>query len=81
VQMLFFRNWIKRFQVVQDRYDHILIRVELRSGKQAPESDLKDIITKTKMLMGQSCQVDIEFVDEISRTASGKYVYTLCRVK
>ena len=33
------------------------------------------------MLMGESCRVDFEFVERISRSASGKYVYTICRVK
>ncbi len=80
VQALFFRTWIKRFQIVQDRFDHVLIKIELSQGKQAPEPDLKDIIAKTKILMGENCQVDIEFVDEITKTASGKYVYTLCKV-
>jgi hypothetical protein len=31
--------------------------------------------------MGENCKVDFEYVEDISRTASGKYVYTLCKVK
>jgi len=81
VQALFFRDWIKRFQVIQDKIDHILIRVELYENKKPPEQDIEDITRKTKILMGRDCQVDFEFVDNISRTPSGKFVYTLCKVK
>ena len=81
VQALFFRDWIKKFQAIQDELDHILIRVELRGGQKAPKEDTDDIINKTKMLMGESCRVDFDFVETISRTASGKYLYTICEVR
>jgi phenylacetate-CoA ligase len=80
VQALFFRDWIKRFQIVQDHLDHVRIRIELRPGTQAPQADLEDIRAKTQILMGSTCVVDYEFADRIERTASGKYVYTLCQV-
>jgi phenylacetate-CoA ligase len=81
VQSLFFRDWIKRFQIIQDRLGHVLIKVQLQENKKAPEKDLDDIIRKTKVLMGHDCQVDFEFVDDISRTQSGKFLYTICNVK
>lgn len=81
MQALFFRDWIKKFQAIQDALDHVLIRVELRSGHIAPKEDIDDIVTKTKMLMGQSCRVDFDFVESISRTPSGKHLYTICEVK
>jgi len=80
VQALFFRDWIKRFQVVQDRLDHVLIRIEKVASCEAREEDLSDIIRKTKVLMGDSCEVEIVFVSEIERSASGKYVYTQCLI-
>jgi len=81
VQALFFRGWIKRFQIVQDQIDHILIRVELREDQRQVDEDIADITRKTKMLMGANCKVEFDFVDSIMPTASGKYVYTLCKVK
>ncbi len=80
VQTLFFRDWIKRFQVVQDRIDHILIKVELSENKTPLEKDIEDITRKTKILMGTNCVVDFEFVDCMDRSPSGKYLYTLCKV-
>jgi phenylacetate-CoA ligase len=81
VQALFFRDWIKRFQIIQDEIGHVLIKVQLNENAEADKSDIEDITKKTKILMGESCNVDFDFVEEISRTASGKFVYTLCKVK
>jgi phenylacetate-CoA ligase len=80
VQALFFREWIKRFQIIQDRLGHILIKVQLKEDKEAPKEDLDDITRKTKVLMGNDCQIDFEFVDDIGRTQSGKFLYTVCNV-
>ena len=80
VQALFFRSWIKRFQIVQDALDHVLIRVEQAPNIDMPSAEQEDIIQKTKVLMGAQCQVEFDFVEEISRSASGKFVYTLCQV-
>ncbi len=81
VQALFFRDWIKRFQIIQDEIDHVLIKVQLNEDAKAVESDVEDITRKTKILMGDSCRVDFDYVEDINRTASGKYVYTLCKVE
>lgn len=81
VQALFFRGWIKKFQAIQDQLDRVLIRVELRGREKAPKEDMDDITRKIKILMGEACKVDFEFVGSISASASGKYVYTLCKVR
>jgi len=81
VQALFFRDWIKRFQVIQDEIDHILIKVELRENTKPLEEDINDITEKTRLLMGTGCRVDFKFVDNISRSPSGKYVYTVCKLR
>ncbi len=81
VQALFFRDWIKRFQIIQECIGRIVIRVQITEGMQPNREDMDDIIKKTKMLMGQECQVDFDFVDEIKRSPSGKFVYTVCNVK
>jgi phenylacetate-CoA ligase len=81
VQALFFRDWIKRFQVIQDRLGHILIKVQLKENNEAPKEDINDIREKTYILMGDDCQVDFEFIDDIQRTQSGKFLYTICNVR
>lgn len=79
VQRLFFKKWIKRFQIVQDGFEHIVIRIE-KSGEPS-RKELEDIIYKTKILMGKDCKVEFEFVNEIEPSKSGKYLYTVCEVK
>jgi len=80
VQAMFFRDWIERFHILQDKPDHVLFTIQPRKGQQPPPEDLKDIEHKTKILMGASCQVDFDFVEQIQPSPSGKYLYTECRV-
>lgn len=81
VQALFFHEWIQRFQVVQEQLNQIIIRIELKNGMVGNQADLLDIEKKTKVLMGNHCSVDIKFVDGIERSASGKFVYTVCKIQ
>ena len=81
VQALFFRGWIKRFQIIQDEIDHIFIKVELGHGCEPLQADIEDISKKTKILMGQTCRVDFEYVPVIERSASGKFLYTICNIR
>lgn len=81
VQALFFRNWIQRFQVVQEAVNHIVIHVELKCGHEADKADMADITAKTQVIMGRDCRVDYTFVERIEPSASGKYIYTVCKVR
>lgn len=81
VQALFYCDWIQRFQIVQEAPDRIVIRVELKPQAQADAADLDDIRRKTQVIMGEGCRVEFEFIDRLERSASGKYVYTICNVK
>jgi phenylacetate-CoA ligase len=81
VQALFFRPWIQRFKVIQEAINEIIILVELKPGVEAEPNDMRDITHKTQVLMGEQCRVDFRFTDKIERSASGKYVYTLCKIR
>ncbi len=81
VQALFFHYWIERFQVVQDSIDRICINIKKRSDCQAAQNDIEQIKQKCRAFMGQGCEVELKFVDSIEPTASGKYLYTICKVK
>ncbi|MHC5083823.1 MAG: phenylacetate--CoA ligase family protein [Planctomycetota bacterium] len=80
VQALFFHDWIRRFQVIQKELDEITIRIELNDPSSRNQSEIAEIESKTKSLMGQNCSVVFEFVDKIQRSPSGKFVYTECRI-
>ena len=77
--MIYFKDWIKKFQIVQKQFD--LIKLSFVLNDEKSESDMKEIVDKTKIVMGQDCKVEFEFVDDIELTKSGKYLYTLSEVE
>jgi phenylacetate-CoA ligase len=76
VQMLFLRDFIKRFQVVQTNPDRVLYK--LITAAEAPAEEFEEIARGTRAVMGEACAVDFEFPDELPNTDSGKYRYTIC---
>lgn len=72
--LFYLKDWVKAFQVIQEDYKKIRILVALKDG--IKESEKKDIENKTKLVMGKDCEVIWDFVKEIPRTKSGKYLYT-----
>ena len=81
VQMLFNRDWLKRFQIIQETPDRIVICLELKNQVKPNRDELDEISSKIKMLMGDSCAIEYVFVDHIQRSPSGKYLYTICKVE
>lgn len=77
--LLYFKDWIQKYQIIQKSYSKIIVRiVPLNSDYQLEELD--DFVEKTKMLMGEDCVVNFEFVNDIQTTASGKYRYVMSEV-
>jgi phenylacetate-CoA ligase len=70
--MMYFRDWVRRFQVVQKDYDSIVFRI-VRSGSECEPAELEEISAGAKLVMGNNCEVSFQFVDEISASGSGKY--------
>ena len=67
---------IGQVQIVQDRIDHLLIRM---TPDPAPTTETKEYQVKTvKRLFGKNMKVSFEFVDEIQKEKSGKYQFTKC---
>ena len=79
INLLFFKNWVQKYQVIQKDYKHILFKIVL-DGSQAPQSELDQITSRTRILFGQDCRVDFEFLNEIPVTTSGKFRYTICEL-
>jgi phenylacetate-CoA ligase len=66
---------VKQFQVVQKSVDLIVARI-VKEGD-LDQSKLDGIERTAKLALGDSVQVKFEFVDEIPRRASGKYLYAI----
>jgi hypothetical protein len=73
--MLFFHDFVERFQVVQTGPNRVVYRLIARSTP--PAGELEKIARDTRTVMGEACDIDFEFPDEIPATASGKYRYTI----
>ena len=65
---------INKFQVIQKDFEHIKILAVLNENLSI--SDRKNIEDKLKVVMGKDCKISWEFVDDIPKTKSGKYIYT-----
>jgi phenylacetate-CoA ligase len=76
---LFYKPWVRQYQIVQKDYHQIVYRI-VRSGSDCPPEDLRAIVTFTKIVMGEDCQVDFEFPEEIAPMPSGKMRYTICEI-
>ena len=77
--LLYGKAWVKQFQVVQRDYEQIDVSVV--PAAEAPAEDLAAIEQAIRKVMGAPCKVSFHFVDEISPTASGKYLYTVSEVE
>lgn len=80
VQALFFYDWIERFQVIQEKVDLVKIVIKKRSSCDEVLADIQSIKEKCRILMGEACKIEFEFVEQIKPTPSGKYLYTICKV-
>jgi phenylacetate-CoA ligase len=77
--LLYYRDWVRRFQVVQKSHSQIVFRI-VKSGLDPPQGELDEIATKTRLVMSDKCAVAFDFVDEIPPSDSGKYRYTVSEV-
>lgn len=77
--LLYSRPWVWKCQVIQKDYSSILFKIKQSAYDYEPE-ELSDIIYKTRVIMGEDCQVDFEFVDDIPTSPSGKYRYILSEI-
>lgn len=76
--MFYFTPWVKRFQFVQKDYDWVKVYIELAGEKD--QAKLDDITAKVRLVLGDECRVEFEFVDEIKPSPSGKYLYTISEI-
>ncbi|OQB43901.1 MAG: Phenylacetate-coenzyme A ligase [Parcubacteria group bacterium ADurb.Bin159] len=72
--LFYLKEWVKTFQVIQEDYEKIKILMVLE--KKINTNDKKDIENKIRLVMGQNCQINWEFVKDIPKTPQGKHLYT-----
>ncbi len=70
---------IKRFQVVQKDYDKVVIKM-VREGETS-DRHLDQIKEQVRLVMGDDCRVDYDFVDKIAETRTGKFLHMVSELK
>jgi phenylacetate-CoA ligase len=73
--LLYFRPWLRQFQVVQTARDRVVYRLATRAA--LPEGERAELIEKTRLALGDRCAVEFELVEAIAPSPSGKLRYTM----
>lgn len=77
-------GWIRRYQVVQEDYDSVTVRVALSEPVERPTDvhaqKLAEISEKIRLVMGEHCALRYQFEADIPCLASGKYRYTVSKL-
>jgi phenylacetate-CoA ligase len=68
---------IGKFQFVQRDFDRVVVRIVTNQENETIKSEIR---RRLQLVMGKSCEVDFEVVDDIPPLASGKYLYTFSQV-
>jgi len=80
VGVVYNKGFISKFQVIQKDYDLIEIKVVIKN-KEEFNAYKKNIEKSIKQVMGKNCRIKWSFVKEIKTNKSGKYLYTISKVK
>lgn len=72
------QGYIRKFQIIQEDYNELRMRV-VPEGE-IPSDYIKEVNHKLKTVMGDDCTIEWDFVDDIKKTTSGKYLYTISRL-
>jgi len=75
IELFFGKEQIKAFRIIQEDYKKIRIMIVPREGI-IEDSERRSIEEKIRLVMGKDCKVTWEVVDEITKTNTGKYLYT-----
>jgi len=79
VGVVYNKGYISKFQVIQKKINFITIKV-IVTNKVLFEKSRKTIEQSIKKVMGNTCEIKWEFVDEIKPLKSGKFLYTYSEI-
>jgi phenylacetate-CoA ligase len=78
------RGWLRKFQLVQEKCDRLVLRLALEAPFAPDSPDVRDgireITGKIRVAMGEDCRIEFRFEEEIPAEASGKYRYVVSHV-
>jgi phenylacetate-CoA ligase len=79
--LFYFRNNIKKFQVIQKEIDKIVIKIQTINNKSLNCSNERDLIQKVQKVIGKDVRIEIKYVNQIKPSRSGKFRYTISRIE
>ena len=81
LSVIFNRGLVRKFQVVQDESGALTLNVVLdaHATRDAFQPNLLEVLDKIRLVMGADCPIDVQFVDDIPLSASGKHPYVVRR--
>lgn len=71
---------VKQFQLIQETLQLCLLRIVENKTQDHSRAYLKNIFAKTKEMLGDSVEIEVDFVDEIKPTKTGKLLFTISKV-
>jgi phenylacetate-CoA ligase len=80
IGVVFNEGYISKFQVIQEDYDRIRIKLVL-VDREKFEARKGEIVEAVKKVMGHGCSVEFEFVEDIEPSRSGKFLYTVSEIR
>lgn len=73
------KEWVRKFQVVQEDYHIIRVNIVLNDQENAGEKD--EIFSGIRAVMGAGCDIRWEVLDDIPASKSGKFLFTYSLIK
>ena len=73
------RTSLKQVQIYQEKQGEVVFRLATGKDTPAAKEDLDFVREKAAVYLGKGTKVDFEFVDEIPKTASGKYLFSISK--
>jgi phenylacetate-CoA ligase len=81
LSVIFNRGLFRKFQVVQDEDGALTLNAVLEADatQEAAQPNLNEVLDKIRLVMGAGCPIQVNFVDDIPLSASGKHPYVVRR--
>jgi len=70
---------VKQFQMIQESMELVNISV-VENSPQKDQTYLKNIVQQTKKMLGENVVVNLQLIDKIEPTATGKLLFTISKV-
>ena len=78
--LLHLKPWIRKYQIVQRDYDWVEIFVVPNGQPRPGDAEVAALQRDARIAMDPDCHVDLRFVDDLARSGSGKWRYTISHV-